>query len=181
MPLRYRLALDLGPTSLGWAIFRLNADNAPTAIVVAGARIFSDGRNPKDGSSLAVNRRQARSMRRRRDRLLRRKRKLMAALVKYGFFPSQRGEQKALEKLNPYSLRAEGLNRALKPYEFGRALFHLNQRRGFKSNRKTDKRETDSSVMKSAISGVRSALEEGGFRTVGEWLHSRMQQGKTVR
>lgn len=181
MPFKYRLALDLGPTSLGWAIFRLDSDNAPTAVVVAGARIFSDGRNPKDGASLAVNRRQARSMRRRRDRLLRRKSKLMAALVTHGFFPPHKDEQKALEKIDPYHLRAEGLNRALEPYQFGRAVFHLNQRRGFKSNRKTDKKETDSSVMKSAISGVRSALEEGGFRTVGEWLYSRMQQGKTVR
>src|SRR5690606_21602316 len=109
MPLRYRLALDLGPTSLGWAIFRLNADNAPTAIVITGARIFSDGRSPKDGASLAVNRRQARSMRRRRDRLLRRKSKLMAALVKHSFFPPEKAQQKALEKLDPYCLRAEGL------------------------------------------------------------------------
>lgn len=181
MPLRYRLALDLGPTSLGWAVFRLNDENNPVALVSAGVRIFSDGRNPKDGTSLAVSRRQARSMRRRRDRLLKRKSKLMAALVKHGFFPEQIGQQKALEKLNPYQLRVEGLNRALGPHEFGRALFHLNQRRGFKSNRKTDKKETDSSVMKSAIAGVREALKEGGFRTVGEWLHHRMQQGQKVR
>ncbi|MDO4768894.1 MAG: hypothetical protein Q4A11_00795, partial [Brachymonas sp.] len=56
-PLRYRLALDLGTTSLGWAMLRLNHQNEPTAIIKAGVRIFSDGRNPKDGSSLAVTRR----------------------------------------------------------------------------------------------------------------------------
>ena len=60
--IRYRLALDLGSTSLGWAILRLNAENEPTAIIRAGVRIFSDGRNPKDGSSLAVTRRTARAM-----------------------------------------------------------------------------------------------------------------------
>ena len=64
---RYRLALDLGSTSLGWAIFRLDEQNVPTAIIKTGVRIFSDGRNPKDGSSLAVTRRAARAMRRRRD------------------------------------------------------------------------------------------------------------------
>lgn len=52
--MRYRLALDLGSTSLGWAMIRLNADNQPCAVIKAGVRIFSDGRNPKDGSSLAV-------------------------------------------------------------------------------------------------------------------------------
>ncbi|HNJ46083.1 MAG TPA: hypothetical protein PLA33_08135 [Ottowia sp.] len=51
--MRYRLALDLGSTSLGWAMIRLK-DDQPFAVIKAGVRIFSDGRNPKDGSSLAV-------------------------------------------------------------------------------------------------------------------------------
>ncbi len=181
MPFDYRLALDLGPTSLGWAVFRLNENHDPIAIVLAGARIFSDGRNPKNQVSLAADRRQARSMRRRRDRLLKRKNKLMAALVEFGFFPSQLSQQKTLEKIDPYRLRAEGLDRKLTPHEFGRALFHLNQRRGFKSNRKTDKKEVDSSVMKNAISEAHAAMQEGSFRTVGEWLNHRMQRGEKVR
>ena len=47
--MRYGLALDLGSTSLGWAMIRLHADNppAPVAVIKAGVRIFSDGRNPK--------------------------------------------------------------------------------------------------------------------------------------
>lgn len=181
MPFRYRLALDLGSNSLGWAVFRLSPENNPIAVVLSGVRIFSDGRNPKDGSSLAVTRRMARAMRRRRDRMLKRKSKLITALVRHGFFPEDIDERKSLEVLDPYRMRAEGLDRALDPYEFGRALFHLNQRRGFKSNRKTDKGENDSSVMKSAIAGVRSELMQGGFRTVGEWLHRRNQQGEKVR
>lgn len=181
MPFRYRLALDLGPTSLGWAVFRLSPENKPTAVVLSGARIFSDGRNPKDGVSLAVARRQARAMRRRRDRMLKRKGKLIAALIQYGFFPENIEQRKALEGVDPYKLRAEGLDRALTPHEFGRALFHINQRRGFKSNRKTDKLENDSSVMKSAISGVRRAINQDGCRTVGEWLYRRAQAGQTVR
>ena len=68
--LRYRLALDLGSTSVGWSMVRLSLQDEPIAVIKAGARIFSDGRNPKDGSSLAVTRREARAMRRRRDRLL---------------------------------------------------------------------------------------------------------------
>ena len=54
--LRWRLAQDLGSTSLGWAMLRLAKDGQPCGIVRAGVRIFSDGRNPKDGSSLAVTR-----------------------------------------------------------------------------------------------------------------------------
>ena len=77
--MRYRLALDLGTTSIGWCLIRLDASEAPVAIIRMGSRIFSDGRNPKDGASLAVTRRLARQMRRRRDRLLKRKARLQDA------------------------------------------------------------------------------------------------------
>ena len=179
--MRYRLALDLGSTSLGWAMIRLNADNEPCAVIKAGVRIFSNGRNPKDGSSLAVTRREARAMRRRRDRLLKRKARMMRTLIEYGFFPAEEAQRKALETMNPFALRAKGLNEALTPAEFGRALFHINQRRGFKSNRKTDKKDNDSGALKTAINKVRATIEAEGCRTVGEWLNKRDVAGQTVR
>lgn len=48
--------------------------------------------------------------------------------------PDQR--QVAIERL-PYFLRARALDHRLEPYELGRALYHLAQRRGFQSNRKS--------------------------------------------
>ena len=179
--MRYRLALDLGSTSLGWAMIRLGIDNLPCAVIKAGVRIFSDGRNPKDGASLAVTRREARAMRRRRDRLLKRKACVMRALIEHKFFPKEEAGRKALETMDPYSLRAKGLDEALTPAEFGRALFHINQRRGFKSNRKTDKKDSDSSTLKTAICNLRAALKDENCRSVGEWLHRRHLAGKTVR
>jgi CRISPR-associated endonuclease Csn1 len=179
--MRYRLALDLGSTSLGWAMVRLNPQDEPCAVIKAGVRIFSDGRNPKDGSSLAVTRREARAMRRRRDRLLKRKNRMMATLLRHGFFPQDEAARKALEKTDPFALRAKGLDQALQPEEFARALFHINQRRGFKSNRKTDKKENDSGALKTAISQLRQAMQATGCRTVGEWLFARHQQGLSVR
>ena len=179
--MRYRLALDLGSTSLGWAMLRLDADNKPCAVIKAGVRIFSDGRNPKDGSSLAVTRRDARAMRRRRDRLLKRKARMTRSLIEHGFFPPDDAKRKALVTLNPYGLRAKGLDEALKPEEFARALFHINQRRGFKSNRKTDKKDNDSGALKTAISKLRETMKLENCRTVGEWLHKRDVVGSTVR
>ncbi|HKB59730.1 MAG TPA: type II CRISPR RNA-guided endonuclease Cas9, partial [Gallionellaceae bacterium] len=179
--MRYRLALDLGSTSLGWSMIRLDRDNQPCAVIKAGVRIFSDGRNPKDGSSLAVTRRQARAMRRRRDRLLKRKTRMMRALIAHGFFPQDETQRKALEALDPYALRAKGLDEVLTPAEFARALFHINQRRGFKSNRKTDKKENDSGALKAAIRKVHGILEAESCRTVGEWLNKRQLAGLTVR
>lgn len=179
--LRYRLALDLGTNSIGWCMLRTNAAYEPVAIIRAGVRIFPDGRNPKDGTSLAVTRRLARQMRRRRDRLLRRKARLTDALIRLGFFPADEGERKALTHLDPYVLRAKGLNQPLTPGAFARALFHINQRRGFKSNRKTDKKDTTRSELKKAIGRLREAMTADGSRTVGEWLAARHARREPVR
>jgi CRISPR-associated endonuclease Csn1 len=160
---------------------RLNAENQPCAIIKAGVRIFSDGRNPKDGSSLAVTRREARAMRRRRDRLLKRKARMMKTLITHGFFPQDEEDRKLLERSDPFALRAKGLDQALRADEFARALFHINQRRGFKSNRKIDKEENDSGALKTAISQLRQAMEATQCRTVGEWLNMRHQSGLSVR
>ena len=175
--LPYRLALDLGSTSLGWAVFRLASSGSPSAIVRAGSRIFSDGRNPKDGASLAVTRRAARAMRRRRDRLLKRKARMLDQLVLHGFFPVDAVGRKELEHLNPFQLRAKGLREALTPGEFARALFHINQRRGFQSNRKTDRKDNDSGALKKAIGQLRGQITASGCATVGEWFwRARMEQ-----
>lgn len=179
--MRYRLGIDLGANSLGWAVVRLNQADEPVALVKTGVRIFSDGRNPKDGASLAVTRRQARQMRRRRDRLLKRKARLMSALVRFGFMPASGEERRSLVRLDPYSLRLRGLDAPLTPHEFGRALFHLNQRRGFKSNRKTDRKDSESGALKQAIRTVRQRLSADGCRTIGEWLAKRHLERQPVR
>ncbi len=179
--MRYRLGLDIGAKSIGWSLLRLNAEGAPVAVIKLGVRIFPDGRNPKDGTSLAVTRRMARQMRRRRDRFLQRKERLLAALQELGFFPADEHERRALINLDPYALRKKALDKALAPAEFARALFHINQRRGFKSNRKTDKKDNDSGALKTAIRRVREQLKESGARTVGEWLAKRHEQRHGVR
>lgn len=179
--MRYRLALDLGTTSIGWCILRLDAQDAPCAVIRAGVRIFSDGRVAKSGESLAVTRRLARQMRRRRDRLLQRKAHMVDALVRLEFWPPDRAARQAFDAMDPYQLRCKGLDHALTPQEFGRALFHLNQRRGFKSNRSTDKGDDDTGLLKSAIGTLRSQLEDTHCRTVGEWLARRHESRQSVR
>jgi CRISPR-associated endonuclease Csn1 len=108
---------------------------------------------------------------------------MLEALIEYGFFPNDAATREKAVTLNPYQLRAEGLDRALDPIEFARALFHLNQRRGFASNRKTDSKENDAGALKAAIKRVRDELaaDGDGHRTVGEWLWQRYQEHKTVR
>jgi CRISPR-associated endonuclease Csn1 len=180
--LRYRLGLDLGANSLGWCLVELNDKNEPIRLIRMGARLFRDGRNPKDKQSLAVARRLARGMRRRRDRWLKRQRRFMDALIRHGLLPSDEASRRALVTLDPYDLRRKALDEVVPPHHVGRALFHLNQRRGFKSNRKVDKAdEKESGKIKSALARVKESLTEKKVRTVGEWLALRHADRIPVR
>ncbi|WP_029586712.1 type II CRISPR RNA-guided endonuclease Cas9 [Bradyrhizobium sp. URHD0069] len=182
---RSRVGLDVGSNSAGWAAIKLDTDGKPCGLLGLGVRIFGDGigagRNPKDGSSLAVQRRVPRGMRRRRDRYLDRRSDLMNALIALGLMPADETERKALEALDPYVLRAKALDAALTPHELGRALFHLGQRRGFKSNRKAGGKEKEDGVISEGIKKLNALLDEHKARTLGEFLYMRHSKGDMVR
>jgi CRISPR-associated endonuclease Csn1 len=120
-------------------------------------------------------------MRRRRDRLLRRKRRFLDALTRHELMPADPGQRVALAHLDPFELRRKALNEAIPLHEFGRALFHLNQRRGFRSNRKVDKGNEESGKIRQAIEGLRAQMEAEGARTLGEWQAQRRALGQAVR
>ena len=177
----YRLGLDVGANSIGWAAVALDANGDPCGVLAMGSRIFSDGRTAKESESLAKDRRLARGQRRRRDRYLSRRGELLTALIDLRLMPSEADERKKLAGLDPYALRKRAISgESLKPDELGRALFHLNQRRGFKSNRKAgggeDKKKSTQAWKDRE--GLRLAL---GDRPLGEFLADRREQGKPVR
>ncbi|MEO0834341.1 MAG: type II CRISPR RNA-guided endonuclease Cas9, partial [Pseudomonadota bacterium] len=167
--MKYRLGLDVGTNSLGWAAIMLKGENAaalsPGPLLDMGVRIFSDARHPKDKSSNAAQRRGPRSARRNRDRMLARRRNMLTALIEAGLFPETQKDQKTLEQMDPWILRARALDEKLNAHEVGRALFHLQQRRGFKSNRKTDGAEKG--AMYDAIASAREKMEAAGAPTLG--------------
>ena len=78
---------------------------------------------------------------------------------------------------DPYELRAKGLDQALKPFELGRALYHLGQRRGFKSNRKSGKAVDDKGML-ADIGQLARDIEGEGARTLGEHLFHLSQDDK---
>ncbi len=186
--LKYRLGLDLGANSLGWCVYALGDDDEPERIVRMGSRIFSDGRDPKSLASLAATRRQARQARRRRDRMLKRRARLMRALIEAGLMPGTEAERKALQASDPYALRARGLDAALTPHEFGRALYHLCRKRGFKSSRKDrgepgkeKEQEKEAGKVNSAIAALKARIDAAGCRTVGEYLAREHAERRPVR
>lgn len=168
--MKYRIGIDLGTNSLGWAAIELRSGNDNTLmagpLLDMGVRIFSDARNPKDKSSNAAQRREPRGARRNRDRKLGRGRNMMQALIQAGLMPTDKAARKALEAHDPWVLRTDALARPLTPHELGRALYHLQQRRGFKSNRKTDGDEDG--AMYDAIEAARFKMKQENARTLGE-------------
>ena len=185
--MKYRLALDLGTNSIGWAVFRLHKKpedkrDQPAELIRVGSRIFPDGRHPKTGGSLGAKRREPRSQRRHRDRYLQRRTKLINCLQRNGLFPTLgSAAARALQTQNPYELRADGLDDPLSPHQLGRALFHLNQRRGFKSNRKADNKDDDSGKIKQGIKTLTDDMYENHIRTVGEALYQRLERNEPTR
>lgn len=177
-----RFAFDLGTNSIGWAVYEL--DRQPRAavpsastvgLVASGVRLFDDGRNPKDGSSLAEMRRVPRSSRRRRDRFVVRRATLINQLTALGLLPGDRQKRQALALLDPYRLRAEGLDRRLNLHEIGRALLHINQRRGFLSNRRADRKgkADEKGKIAQGVAHLQEQLAAAGARTFGEFLWKR--------
>lgn len=174
------------PTSiLGMGVRRFDAG-------VSGTQ--EDIRRGKDQSH-ATDRRVARSARRLLWRRKRRKQRVFELLVEQGLLPQATGDcpterTTTLQALDlelhaahvsegdrreshvvPYTLRAKALYHALTPHELGRALYHLAQRRGFLSNRKSPQRESeDDGVVKEAISALQQDIVDSGCATLGEYL-----------
>ncbi len=193
------LGLDLGTNSLGWCLIETTGEPGEReegSIVDIGVRIFSQaemaGRDPQSKTSLAVARREARGMRRRRDRCLRRRTRLLDLLTRHGLMPAGEAERQRLLRDTDdgkggdlsgtvLALRARALDHALEPHELGRVLFQINQRRGFKSNRKADSNDPEQGKIAEAIGRLDAQMGESGARSFGEWLHLRRLAGQPVR
>ncbi len=165
----YTLGLDIGSHSIGWAI--LDTDKKPSILDI-GVRVFPEGVDREKGQEKSKNatRREARGARRVHQRRSLRRDQIITTLKSAGLLPKDNKElNEFLNEKNPYELRKKGLDEKLDLYEFGRVLFHINQRRGFKSNRKTGSLKEEGQIAKSA-GELQSVIEEQGYRTLGEYF-----------
>ena len=115
--MKYRLGLDVGTNSLGWAVLGLDDKDTPREIVDSGVRIFADSRVDKSEATLKATRGEKRSARRRRDRFKQRQKYLLAGLEEHGLFPKDLSEEKNLKDLNPLELCSDALKKELSPHK----------------------------------------------------------------
>ena len=175
--MNYRLGLDIGITSVGWAVLEHDSSDEPFRIVDLGVRIFDRAEHPKDGSPLALPRREARSSRRRIRRHRHRLDRIKTLLENHEIITKDElnnlfyGEQ---ELDDIYCLRFRGLDHLLARDEWARVLIHLAQRRGFKSNRKSDsnkKNKDDDGRLLAAVKENQTIMTLNNYRTAGEMIY----------
>ncbi|MCG3135534.1 MAG: CRISPR-associated endonuclease Cas9 [Planctomycetes bacterium] len=216
---RLVLGLDIGTTSVGWALLSGTGDHADPdldSIVAAGVRIFPEGLDAK-GQSRAVARRDARLRRRQTLRRTRRIARVFAVLAELGWVPPPDGshaprgadrhdaiqridaqihpafaaadaqlpveERHRRAQLMPYRLRAEALERRLSLLELARVMLHLAQRRGFKSNKRADRRErpdAKETKTKEEMKQLEAEVSRSGT-TLGACLYRMNPQERRVR
>ena len=166
---RYAIGLDIGITSVGAAVVSLNSNDEPDGIIRLCSRIFEKPEVPKTGETLASVRRQARSIRRVLRRRHHRKERIRELIVSSGLL-SQHELDALFDKPkleDVYLLRARALDERIEREEFVRILIHLSQRRGFKSNRKSDSKSKDGALL-GAVKENEQRMSCKQYRTVGE-------------
>ena len=202
------LGIDTGTNSLGWAI--VEEKGGEYLLLEKGTNIFAEGVKIEKGieSSKAAERTEHRSVRKHYWRKKVRKIRLLTILIEnnlcpriakndlrqwrlhkvyptdVGFMAWQRTEDK--EGVNPYHFRYICLTQKLdlsdltQRYILGRALYHLNQRRGFLSNRKESTKESEGAV-KEGISDLTQAIADAGCTYLGEYFYHLYEKGEKIR
>lgn len=191
-----RLGLDLGSSSIGWAL------RDDEKITNWGVITFHSGmsKGATGGyESPTRERRTARSKRRLLQSRKYRKWALLKVLIENKHVPLEISEfnawskyskgrkqvfpenplflkwlacdftylEKGIKYDNPYQIRVKAIEQKLTPHEFGRALYHLVQRRGYKDIGETDK-ETEKQKERRETDGFEKALKTN--RTIAEAL-----------
>lgn len=175
------LGLDLGVTSIGWAL--ISEDDEKKEIIGLGSRIIPLSIDDKDefssGNKISKNQKRTsrRTQRKGYDRYQQRRKLLTEFLLKNKMFDDK------LFKLNPlelWGIRAKGVTEKISLTEFGRVLYHLNQKRGYKSSRSEanlDKKDTEYVAV---VKNRYNEIKDLGI-TIGQKFYKELQKDEYYR
>ncbi len=173
------LGLDIGSNSVGsaWVDVEKGEIHLGVSVFPAGVDETEEGR----GAPKNQERREKRSLRRSLRRRSQRKRLLRQRLIQAGLFPSDPYEVMQILTADAWELRRRGLYEELTPFEFGRVLVHLCQRRGALGlhiplaedaleDAKEKKKVDEDAKVKAAVERTREAMREYDAQTFGELI-----------
>lgn len=177
------LGLDLGTTSIGWALVNEKEnDNEQSSIIKLGVRVnpltTDEQKNFDEGKPITTNadRTVKRGMRRNLQRYKLRRDTLLSVLKEQGFISDdtilcEQGNRSTFQTLQ---LRAKAATEEVSLADLARILILINKKRGYKSSRKVDA-DTDGKSI-DGMSVARTLYENN--LTPGEYAYGRLQQGK---
>lgn len=180
----YRIGLDIGIGSVGWAVISKQGDSA--RIEDFGARIFDSGEREQKYRT-SQERRAFRGARRVLRRRYYRKERLKRYLSLLRFLSFQQmNETDTSGKESVIELKVQGLERKLSPVELYRCLVHTCNHRGYRDFYETpegeegteidadmdedSEEEKETAVNKKALQEFDAAFKASGLRTVSEYL-----------
>ncbi|MGX7417610.1 type II CRISPR RNA-guided endonuclease Cas9 [Carnobacterium gallinarum] len=170
----YRIGLDIGITSIGYAILKTDNTGNPYKIEQMNSIIFPAAEHPKTGKSLALPRREQRGARRRNRRRKFRKYRTKMLFIKHHLLTKNQMEMIYTDSrilTDIYELRKKALDERISNEELYQILYFFAGHRGFKSNRKSELTEKDMGTMLTAIKGIEEVLRNGTYRTLGEYMY----------
>jgi len=167
------LGLDLGTTSIGWALISTDDNNDPFDIYGIGSRIIpmsiDDATQFSTGNAITKNQDRTikRTQRKGYDRYQLRKKTLTNELFKLNMQPDEKLIKLPVMEL--WQLRADAATKGKKLTlrEIGRILYHLNQKRGYKHARSDEDGDKKQKDYVQNINNRFSALKEEG-KTIGQ-------------
>ena len=181
--MRKILGLDLGSTSIGWAMVNeAEKDGEKSSIVKLGVRVnpltVDEQHNFELGKSITTNadRTLKRSMRRNLQRYKLRRENLIEILKEHQFISDKTILSEAGNKttFQTYRLRAKAATEEISLEEFARVLLMINKKRGYKSSRKTDNKDEGQLIDGMDIAKI---LYEKNV-TPGQYTLELLQKGK---
>lgn len=190
------LGIDIGITSIGWALI----DDEAQKIIASGVRIFPQSTD-REGKLLSAHRREARGRRRTLKRKCQRVAAIRHLIIKKGILSSKEitslvEPKKKLQDV--WQLRDQALKRKLTNEEWARVLIHIAKHRAYQSNRKSEDvgllstetksnggEKTDDEAIKErkkvlkAIRKNQQVMQAKGYLTIGSMLFNETR--KTTR
>ena len=173
------LGLDLGITSIGWALVKTK-DNNPHSIKDMGVRIIPLNPDETDeftkGNAITKNqkRTQNRTQRKGLDRYQLRRKALLKKLSENEMLP----DKHLLLRLSPleiWGLRAKATQEKLSLQELGRVWLHLNQKRGYRHSKINQEEDAKQTEYVQTINDRHQALQKSN-QTIGQYFYQELKK-----
>ncbi|MDL1913003.1 MAG: type II CRISPR RNA-guided endonuclease Cas9 [Bergeyella sp.] len=176
--------IDLGVSSIGWAVIGVNESGHPTEIIALGSRILSISTDEKDefqkGKSISVNagRTAKRTTRKLYDRYQLRRAALSALLKSLGMFPGNGLFACSPEEL--WSLRSKAISEKISWEELGRVLYHINQKRGYNHAKGDEESPENKSKEKDYVAKINNRYKEitSLNMSVGQFFYQKIKESE---